>query len=99
MQGFDKKHGWPKMNQCPLVRKTGLSVYTFPDDPTDKQFFNCVKGFVVDKKLGFSFWVLDGSYYSRGRVLNNEESFGLLDTKWSAFKKDGTFVRATMELD
>lgn len=62
-------------------------------------FFNCVKRFVVDKKLGFSVRVLDGSYYSCGGVLNNEESFGLLDTKWSAFKKDGTIVRATMELD
>jgi endoglucanase len=83
MQGFDKKLGWPKMNQRPLViSETGLSVNTFPDNPTDKQFFNCVKRFVVDKKLGFSVWVLDGSYYSRDGVLNNEESFGLLDTKW-----------------
>lgn len=53
----------------------------------------------MDKKLGFSVWVLDRSYYSCGGVLNNEESFGLLDTKWSAFKKDGIFVRATIELD
>lgn len=86
MAGFQRRLGWPIRNNRPLVlSEFGLDVNRFPDnDKTDLQWFNCVKRFVVEQKLGYAHWILNGSYYTRDGQLNNQESYGLLEADWSA---------------
>ncbi len=101
MAGFQRRLGWPIRNNRPLViSEFGLDVNRFPDnDKTDLQWFNCVKRFVVEQKLGYAHWILDGSYYTRDGQLNNQESYGLLEANWSAMKKNGAFAESVKAMD
>ncbi len=100
LTNFDKRLGWPKRNNRPLViTEFGLDTNTFPDGPSSLQWFSCVKRFIVDKKLGYAAWTLGGDYYSRDGNVNHEESYGLLNSQWSAFKKNSIFVRSFQAMD
>jgi hypothetical protein len=100
LTNFDKKLGWPKRNNRPLViTEFRLDTNTFPDDPSNLQWFSCVKQFIVDKKLGYAAWTLGGDYYLHDGNVNQEEGFGLLNSQWSAFKKNSIFVRSFQAMD
>ncbi|KAL3817357.1 hypothetical protein ACHAXA_004483 [Cyclostephanos tholiformis] len=63
------------------------------------QWFNCVKRFIVEQKLGYAHWILDGSYYIRDGQLNNKESYGLLEADWSKMKKNGIFAESLATIE
>ena len=97
---LDRRLGWPKRNNRPLViSEFGLDINSFPDDTPSLQYFNCVKRFIVEKKLGYAVWLLGGSYYSRDGQINHGESFGVLDSNWTAYKKSSIFTRACKAMD
>jgi lysophospholipase L1-like esterase len=101
MPVFQRRLGWPLRNNRPLViSEFGLDVDRFPENTkTDMQWFNCVKRFVLEQKLGYAHWILDGSYYTRDDQLNNKESYGLLEADWSAMKKNGIFTESLKTMD
>jgi endoglucanase len=101
LTGFQRRLGWPLRNNRPLViSEFGLDVNSFPENTkTDIQWLNCVKRFVVEQKLGYAHWILDGSYYLRDGQLNNKENYGLLEADWSKMKKNGIFVESLKTMD
>jgi hypothetical protein len=58
-----------------------------------------VKRFVEEQKLGYAHWILDGLYYTHDGQLNNGESYGLLETNWSAMKNSGIFAESVKVMD
>ena len=53
----------------------------------------------MDKKLGYAAWTLGGDYYLHNGNVNQEEGFGLLNSQWSAFKKNSIFFRSFQAMD
>lgn len=89
ISAFDKAIGYGYQHDRPLVlTELGLNVDKFPSIDTDAAYWHCITQYVQQQKLGFGIWLLAGSYLYRTSGINSPDTFGALETDFTAYKND-----------
>lgn len=93
-KGFAALDGSQKYT-LPIV----MSEYGFVQDGKyyKKQYNQCLLEFVQEHKFGYMQWGLEGSYYVRQGTIDYDESWGLLDHRWSSTRSPIT-VQNSLDL-
>lgn len=83
-------------NIAPVV----LTEFGFLQNATTFEgvYSQCLKDFVTEKKVGWMQWVLAGSYYIRSGEQDFDETWGLLNHDWSAWRSDETIEQYTIPM-
>ncbi|KAF9734383.1 beta-1,6-galactanase [Paraphaeosphaeria minitans] len=76
--------GTKAANMMPVV----LTEFGFSQAGNDytKTYATCIKKLMPQWKTGWTVWVLSGSYYIRSGTQDYEETWGLLNHDWSAWR-------------
>ena len=71
-------------NQMPVVLTE--FGYSQTDSSYNSVYATCLKKIIPEWNAGWTIWVLSGSYYIRSGTQDFEESWGLLNHKWSDWR-------------
>ncbi|KAK7750981.1 hypothetical protein SLS62_007114 [Diatrype stigma] len=52
----------------------------------DKQYFDCIKDYVIQNDSEWAIWAVMGSYYVRDGTIDYDEPYGILDKDWAALR-------------
>jgi hypothetical protein len=55
-------------------------------DDQDALYLSCVVGYMTGNDAEWSIWALQGSYYVRNKVIDFDESYGVLNKDWSGLR-------------
>ncbi|KAL2903447.1 Glycosyl hydrolase 5 family protein [Bienertia sinuspersici] len=74
--GFLVDQGFPL-----FVGEWGLNLNSTSE--SDKRFLNCFLAWLVEHDLDWALWTLAGSYYVKGGIVGEIETFGLFNWDWT----------------
>ncbi|XP_068652665.1 glycosyl hydrolase 5 family protein-like [Aristolochia californica] len=79
---FEEKAGFlvNKLNAPLFLSEFGLDQRGA--NQGDNRFLPCFIKYAAERDLDWAIWALQGSYYRRHDIVDNEETFGILDANW-----------------
>ncbi|TID18793.1 glycoside hydrolase [Venturia nashicola] len=84
-----KRNGWNALDKTnPLVLPVVMTEFGFQQDMATAKtpYAQCLKEFVEKEKVGWTYWVLSGSYYIRAGKKDMDETWALLNHDWSDWR-------------
>ena len=90
------KNGWSVMrpnhpNQMPVV----MTEFGFGQDGKTYRdgYAQCLRNFFAERRAGWMYWVLAGSYYKRSGKEDFDETWGILNHAWNGWRNTETVER------
>ncbi|KAI2466015.1 glycoside hydrolase family 5 protein [Annulohypoxylon bovei var. microspora] len=72
-----------------ILSEFGFGMTGGPNDglsDDDNTYFQCLRDYITGNDAEWAMWAVQGSYYVRQGTVGADESWGLLDTDWSALR-------------
>lgn len=71
-------------NRLPVV----MTEFGFAPNTYQSSYSQCLKEFLIDNGIGWTMWDVCGSYYIRQGIENFDETWGLLNENWTAWRSE-----------
>lgn len=72
-----------------ILSEFGFGMAGGPNDGLgdgDKQYFDCIKDYILQNDSEWAIWGIMGSYYVRDGTVDFDEGYGVLDKDWAALR-------------
>lgn len=57
-------------------------------DQVNRQYFDCIKDYVLSNDSEWAIWAIMGSYYVRGGQVDYDEGFGVMNRDWTGLRNE-----------
>jgi endoglucanase len=69
-----------------LFSEWGLDLSVYDKGYASMPYVDCLMKYFSKKDVEWAYWGIQGSYYVRDGIVNYNEDFGLLDSKWEQLR-------------